>query len=99
MKISATKTKFVATCGKKLLRAGIVIDDTIFEEVADFVYLGNMISEFNTDFSAIKRHFGKNIFPTTKLQLYNITSKAALKYCSEVWVLNKKECQQYKQQK
>jgi hypothetical protein len=33
------------------------------------------------------------VLPSTKLQLYNITSEAALKYGSEVWVLNKKECQ------
>jgi hypothetical protein len=40
-------------------------------------------------------HFGKNMLPSTKLQLYNITSKAALKHDSEVCVLNKKkECQQ-----
>jgi hypothetical protein len=34
------------------------------------------------------------ILPSTTLQHYNITSKAALKCGSEVWVLNKKECQQ-----
>jgi hypothetical protein len=41
-----------------------------------------------------KRHFGKNILPSTKLRHYNITSKAALKCGSEIWVLNKKKCLQ-----
>jgi hypothetical protein len=36
----------------------------------------------------IKRRFGKNMLPSTKLRLYNIKSKAALKY--EVCVLNLK---------
>jgi hypothetical protein len=45
--------------------------------------LGNMISEFETDIttkinwcvkinSTIKRHFGKNVLPSTKLRLYSI---------------------------
>jgi hypothetical protein len=41
-----------------------------------------------------KRHFGKNILPGTKLRLYNITSKAALKCGSAVCVLHENECQQ-----
>jgi hypothetical protein len=60
-----------------------------------------MIPKFKTDMTTkihwynkindtIKWHFGKNMLPSTKLRLYNITSKTALKYCSEVWVLNKK---------
>jgi hypothetical protein len=34
------------------------------------------------------------MFPSTKLRLYKITCKAALKHGSEVWVLNEKEFQQ-----
>jgi hypothetical protein len=71
----------------------------------DFIYLGNMVSKIKTDITTkihlynkinatVKRRFGKNMLPSTKLRLYNITSKAALKYGSEVWVLNKEECQQ-----
>jgi hypothetical protein len=69
------------------------------------MYLRSTISEFKTDITAnirrynringtIKRNFGKNMLPRTKLWLYNITAKAALKCGSEVWVLNKKECRQ-----
>jgi hypothetical protein len=59
-----------------------------------------MVSEFKADITTKihrynkingKRHFAKNMLPRTKLRLYNITSKAALKYGSEIWVLNKKK--------
>jgi hypothetical protein len=33
------------------------------------------------------------MLPSTKLGIYNITSKAELKCGSEVWVVNKQECQ------
>jgi hypothetical protein len=72
-----------------------VIDDTLIQQVTDFTYLENVSSEFKTGITAKihqyhkinginKRQFGKNMFPSTKLRLYNITSKAALKYGSEV---------------
>jgi hypothetical protein len=108
MKISTTKTKSmtIGLCGKNMKRAKIVIDGTIIGQVMDFMYLGNVLFEFKTDMAAkihrynkisgtVKRHFGKNMLPSTKLRLYNITSKLSLKYGSEVWVLNKKECQQF----
>jgi hypothetical protein len=82
-------------CSKNVQRAKIVIGDTVIEEVADFMYLGNMISEFKTYITirihqynkinyTIKRYFVKNMLPNTKLRLYNITSKATLKYGSEL---------------
>jgi hypothetical protein len=43
------QNKSVAICGKIIQRAKVVIDDTIIEEVTDFIYLGNMISELKTD--------------------------------------------------
>jgi hypothetical protein len=103
MVISTDKTKSMAICGKNIHKVKIVIDDTNIEQVTDFICLGNVISKFKTDITTkihcynkingtIKRHFGKNMLPSTKLCLYNITSKAALKYGREVWVLNKKEC-------
>jgi hypothetical protein len=60
----------VAICGKNIQRAKIVIDGTIIEQVTDFIYLGNIISEFKTAITTkihrynkingtIKRHFGK----------------------------------------
>jgi hypothetical protein len=70
------------------------------------MYLGNAISEFKTNITTkihqcnklngtTKRHFGKNMLRSTKLRLYNIISKAAVNYGNEVWVLNKKERQQF----
>ena len=39
----------------------------------------------------IRRHFGKQMNKETKLRIYNITAKAALKFGSEAWVLKKRE--------
>jgi hypothetical protein len=104
MKISTTKTKSVAVCGKNIQRAKTVINYIIIEQVTDFTYLGNTISAFKTDITKrihwynktngiIKNYFGKNMLPNTKLRVYNITFKAALKCGSEVWISNKKEFQ------
>ena len=35
--------------------------------------------------------FGKQMNKETKLRIHNITAKAALKFGSEAWVLNKRE--------
>jgi hypothetical protein len=62
----------MAICGKNLQRSKIVIGDTINEQVTEFMYVGNMISEFKTDITtkihqhnkingSIRRHFGKNM--------------------------------------
>jgi hypothetical protein len=59
------------------------------------MYLGNMVSEFKTDITVeihrynkvngtAKGNFSATMVPSTKSRLYNITSKAALKYDSEV---------------
>jgi hypothetical protein len=40
---------------------------------------------------AIRRHFGKQMNKETKLRIHNITTKAALKFGSEAWVLGKRE--------
>jgi hypothetical protein len=37
----------------------------------------------------MRRHFGKQMNKETKLRIYNITAKAALKSGSEAWVLKK----------
>ena len=39
MKISTAETKYMAICGKNMLRANIVIDGTIIGQVMDFIYL------------------------------------------------------------
>ena len=79
-----------------------MINDNIIEQVTDFKYLGYFISEFKSDLEdklqtynkingAIRRHFGKQMNKETKLRIYNITAKAALKFGSEAWVLKKRE--------
>jgi len=79
-----------------------VINDNIIEQVTGFKYLGYRISEYKSDLEdklqtynkingAIRRHFGKQMNKDTKLRIYNITAKAALKFGSEAWVLKKRE--------
>jgi len=79
-----------------------VINDNIVEQVTGFKYLGYRISEYGNDSEdklqtynkikgAIRRHFGKQMNKETKLRIYNITAKAALKFGSEAWVLKKRE--------
>ena len=79
-----------------------MINDNIIEQVTDFKYLGYRISEYGSDLEdklqtynkingAIRRHFGKQMNIQTKLRINNITSKAALKFGSEAWVLKKRE--------
>ena len=64
--------------------------------------MGYRISEYGSDLEdklqtynkingAIRRHFGKQMIKETKLRIYNITAKAALKFGSEAWVLKKRE--------
>ena len=102
MTISSTKTKSMALCGNHIQRVKIVINDNIIEKVTDFKYLGYRISEYKSDLEdklqtynkingAIRRHFGKQMNKETKLRIYNITAKAALKFGSEAWVLKKRE--------
>jgi len=38
-------------------------------------------------------YFGKQMNKETKLRIYNITAKVALKFGSEAWVLKKREGQ------
>ena len=46
---------------------------------------------YNKINGAIRRHFGKQMNKETKLRIHNITTKAALKFGSEVWVLKKRQ--------
>jgi hypothetical protein len=65
-------------------------------------YLGYCISEYKSDLEdklqtynkingVIQRHFGKQMAKETKLRIHNIIAKAALKFGSEVWVLEKRD--------
>jgi len=53
--------------------------------------LEDKLQTYNKINGAIRRHFGKQIIKETKLRIHNITSKAALKFGSEAWVLKKRE--------
>jgi hypothetical protein len=44
----------------------------------------------------MRRYFGEQMNKGTKLIIHNITAKAALKFGSEAWVLNKREEQRLK---
>jgi len=92
----------MAMCGNYIHRVKIVINNNIIEQVTDFKYLGYRISEYKSDLEdklqtynkingAIRRHFGKQMNKETKLRIYNITAKAALKFGSGAWVLKKRE--------
>jgi hypothetical protein len=87
-------------CGNTIVRAKIEINGKIMEEVLKFKYLGSIMSQYNAD-SALEYRietfyrmigitgssFGKQMTKENQLGLYNITSKAARKYGSEIWVL------------
>jgi hypothetical protein len=102
MTISSTKTKSMAMWGNHIQRVKIVIKGNIIEQATDFKCLGYCTSEFKSDLEdklqtynkrnrAIRRHFGKQMNKETKLRIHNITSKAALNFGSEAWVLKKIE--------
>ena len=74
----------------------------LFEQVTNFKYLGQCISEFKSDVEdklqtynkingATRRHFRKEMNKEAKLRIHNITAKEALKFGSEAWVLKKRE--------
>jgi len=78
------------------------VTNDVIEQATDFKYLGCRISEYKSDLEdklqtynkingAIRRHFGKHMNKETKLRIHSITAKAALKFGSEAWVLNKRE--------
>jgi hypothetical protein len=83
-----------------------MINNKIIEQVSDFRYLGNTISYYNKDSQLesntqiynrmngiIRRHFGKQMSKETLLRLHNITSKSALRYGSEIWILKQRNRQ------
>jgi hypothetical protein len=53
--------------------------------------LEDKIPTYNKRNRVIPRHFGKQMTKETKLRIHNITAKAALKFCSEAWVLKKRD--------
>jgi hypothetical protein len=90
----------MATEGKYMRQAKIVIDDTVTEQTCSFkhlrcnisIYKMNMdlednVQKYNKLNGCIKRCLGKNMRKEIKLKLRNIVSKPALQYGSETWVL------------
>ena len=59
--------------------------------------LVDKLQTYNKINGAIRRHFGKQMNKETKLRIYNITAKTALKFGSEAWVLKKREEQRLEQ--
>jgi hypothetical protein len=76
VKISTTKTKTIGLCGKNVQRVKIELESKIIEQVSNFNYLGNLISNEEKDIKLqrynkmngiIKQHFGKHMTIDTKL--------------------------------
>ena len=72
MTISSKKTKSIVMWGNHIQRVKIEINDNIIENVTDFQYLWNCISEYGSDLEdklqtyntingAIRRHFEKQM--------------------------------------
>jgi hypothetical protein len=51
------------------------------------------LQRYNKMNGIIKLHFGKHMTIDTKLRIHNITSKAALCYRTETWIINKRDAQ------
>jgi hypothetical protein len=75
-------------------------NNKIIKQLSAFKYLGNTISHWNNDAQLepniqmynrinriIRRHFGRQMSKETQLRIHNITSKSALRYGSENWIL------------
>jgi len=78
MTISSTKTKAVGKWGNHIQRVKIVKNDKIFEQVADFKYLGyyksdleDKLQTYNKINGAIRRHFGKQMNKVKNSQYYS----------------------------
>ena len=56
-----------------------------------WISLEDKLQTHNKINGAIRRHFRKQMNEETKLRIHNVTSKAALKFGNETWVLKKKE--------
>jgi hypothetical protein len=104
VKISSSKMETIGFCGRNVQRVKIEIEGKITEQVSNFNYLGYLISSDDNDISVkvqrynkmngiIKCHCGKHMTTDTKLQIHNVTSKAALCYGSENWIINKRDAQ------
>ena len=53
--------------------------------------LEDKLQTYNKINGEIQKNLGKQMKKETKLRIHNITAKAGLKFCSEIWVLKKRE--------
>jgi hypothetical protein len=106
MTISTTKTKILALKGKELIRAKIVINNNIIEQVTNFNFLRcnlgrninhdlqNKLPRFNYLCGTIKRTLLNRAQQETILKFYKVLAVPALLYGSECWTLTKQQLQQ-----
>lgn len=102
LKISINKTKVMAFSGKNPLRAKIIIDDQMIEQVSHYKYLGCDISygydkdieykinQFQAICGTINRTLNNKAHKQTKLKFYKTMAVPALLYGSESWITTTK---------
>lgn len=102
LNISVNKTKVLAFRGPETIRAKIVVEDKILEQINCFNYLGcnvsyiknedmrNKINKFNQMCGTIKRNL-KNTRKETKLKFYKVMAVPVLLYGSECWTMTKQD--------
>lgn len=102
LNISINKTKVLAFRGADTLRAKIVLEGKIIEQINSFNYLGcnisymknediqNKINKFSYVCGVIKRSL-KSTRKETKIKFYKVMAVPMLLYGSEFWILTKKE--------
>jgi hypothetical protein len=105
MTLSTTKTKILALKGKKLIRAKIVINKDIIEQVTNFNYLGcqlgsnrnhdlqNKLQRLNYLCATIKHTLLNTAQQDTILKFYKVLAVPAFLYGSECWTLTKQQFQ------
>jgi hypothetical protein len=59
-KITISSTKSMAMWGNHIQRVKIVINDNIIEQVTDFTYLGQLISEYKSDLEGKLQNIHQN---------------------------------------
>jgi hypothetical protein len=106
--ISTAKTKILALKGKESIRAKIVINNNIKEQVADFNDIGcrlgsnrnrdlqNKLQRFNYLCGTIKRTLLNRSQQQAILKFYKVLAVPAVLYGSGCWTLTRQQIQQIK---
>ena len=110
MKISVSKTKTMAFCGKYMIRTKITLNNKPLEQVNNFQYLGcNMSNTYNKDLEqkvnkfsricgTISRTLKNKTRNDTQIKFYKTMAVPTITYGSEVWVTSKKQEQRIQTQ-